>query len=528
MRLIVVVVCLITTLPPAAMEVEKEAMEKIDALFAAWNSTHTPGCSVAVDKSGEPYFRKAYGLANLDYAVPADPATQYHVASVSKQFTAAAVLLLVREGKVSLAAHPREYLPEVSALPDGITVRHLIHHTGGIRDQWDLLGLAGWRYARDRITNQDVMTMLARQRDLNFPPNSEYLYSNSGYTLLAEIVSRVSGQTFREFTNARLFQPVGMTETFFRDDFDEVVPDHAAGYVQKKAGGYALSVTNFDTAGATSLVTTPRDLVKWANLFITNDPLIDGMTTKGILADGEEISYAFGIDVSTRDDKTFISHGGSDAGYRAFLMTVPADAISIAVACNTTASPGRLSNALYRLLTDKTTESQTQPQSIPYPEAFNGDFYSSETRNLWRFRDGVATFLSFQAELLATGKRTLLIPSFGVTGEFNRTYSEVTISSPDDTAVYARVNASDDNLSPLAGAYYSEELDAVYRIRNDGGQMRLDYVKHPDVELLKVDENTLAGEVGTLEFTLDGQGRADGFTLNTFRIRNLAFRRINL
>ena len=521
MRLIVAFVCLVSSVPLAAME-------EIDQLFADWNSTHTPGCSVAIDKAGEPFFRKAYGLANLDYAVPANPGTQYHVASVSKQFTAAAVLMLVREGKVALDAHPREYLPEVSGLPDGITVRQLIHHTSGIRDQWDLLGLAGWRYSRDRITNKDVMTMLARQRDLNFPPNSEYLYSNSGYTLLAEIVERVSGHSFRAFTQTRIFEPLGMTETFFRDDFDEVVPDHAAGYVQRDEGGYALSVTNFDTAGATSLVTTPRDLVKWANLFVTNDPLVDGMTTKGVLADGEEISYAFGVDVSTRDEKTIISHGGSDAGYRAFLMTVPEDAISIAVACNTTADTGGLSNAVHGLMTGQPTEPRAQSKSIPYPDEFNGDFYDAESRNMWRFRKGVATIRAFQTELIATGKRKLSIPSIGITGEFNRTYSEVTISSSNETAVYTRVAASDADLSRLAGAYYSNELDAVYRIRTENGKAVLDYIKHPGLELLHVDTNTLSGEAGTLLFAVDDQGKPTGFTLNTFRIRNLAFRKIEI
>ena len=522
MRLIAVFVLIVSS-PSLA------ASAQFEALFTEWDSTHTPGCSAAIDRDGEPLFRKAFGMANLDHSVPADVQTRYHVASVSKQFTAAAVLILAREGKVALDAHPGTYLPAVSDLPGGISVRQLIHHTSGIRDQWDLLGLAGWRYSLDRITNKDVMTMLARQRDLNFPPNSEFLYSNSGYTLLAEIVEQVSGQSFRDFTRERIFEPVGMTRTFFRDDFGEVVPNHAAGYI-KSRNGYTLSVTNFDTVGATSLMTTPADLVKWGNLFIEGDSLVAGMTRQGVLADGEEIPYAFGVDVSIETDRTIISHGGSDAGYRAFLLSVPEDRISVAVACNVPTDTGRLSKQLYAAAAGQVppAAADKEHESLPYPDAFDGDFYSPETGLMWRFRNGVATFMAFQSELVATGKREIAMPARGITGLFNRDYSAVTITAPSGQAVYGRVAPREDDLDRFTGAYYSAELDAVYRLRRDGDSVILDYIKHPGIRLVQVDDNVFSGEVGTLTFSADDKGVPDGFILNTFRIRNLLFSRIDI
>ena len=179
-----------------------------------------------------------------------------------------------------------------------ITVRHLIHHTSGIRDQWSLLGLAGWRYSNDLITDDDVLWVLSRQKDLNFTPGERHLYSNSGYTLLAVIVSRASGKSFREFTDERIFKPLGMTNTHFRDDFTEIVKHQAYGYT-RQGGTFKLSVTNFDTAGATSLLTTAEDLAKWdanfQNPVVGGAALVAAMEERGRLNDGRDIDYASGI-----------------------------------------------------------------------------------------------------------------------------------------------------------------------------------------------------------------------------------------
>ena len=230
----------------AAQETTSES-NRVDRLFAEWDKPTSPGCAVAVMKDGRIVHERGYGMADLDHDVKISPTTVFHVASMSKQFTAAAILMLAEDGKISLDDPVRKYVPE---LPDlgPITLRQLLHHTSGLRDQWELLGLAGWRYSLDLITDADILAVLSRQKALNFPPGSKHLYSNSGYTLLAQVVKRVSGQSFRAYTSTRLFSPLGMSQTFFRDDHAEIVKQAAYGYAPSK-DGFKLSITNFDTVG---------------------------------------------------------------------------------------------------------------------------------------------------------------------------------------------------------------------------------------------------------------------------------------
>jgi CubicO group peptidase (beta-lactamase class C family) len=261
----------------------------------------------------------------------------FHVASVSKQFTATAILLLAADGKLALDDDVRKFIPELPDFGHPVTIRHLAHHTSGIRDQWDLLGLAGWRYSRDLITDDDVLQLLSRQKDVNFTPGARHLYSNSGYTLLATIVRRASGQSFRQFTTERIFKPLGMVNTHFRDNFNEVVKGQAYGYARDGAG-FRLSVTNFDTAGATSLMTTAEDLAKWNAQFdepvVGGQALLTALLTRGVLNDGRPIDYAFGISHGTYRGVPTVSHGGADAGYRAAFLRFPAQRFGVAVLCN--------------------------------------------------------------------------------------------------------------------------------------------------------------------------------------------------
>jgi CubicO group peptidase (beta-lactamase class C family) len=252
--------------PVAAQEPTAVLTAKVDAVFDRMAKPTSPGCSLAVMREGRVIYARGYGMDDLDHDVVITPSTVFHVASISKQFTAAAIALLEQDGKLSLDDDVRKYVPELPDLGPRITIRHLLHHTSGLRDQWDLLGLAGWRYSRVLITDDDVLRVMASQKALNFAPGSEFLYCNTGYTLLATVVARVSGLSFRRFTTDRLFTPLGMTRTHFRDDFGEIVKDQAYGYVP--AGDtFRLSVTNFDTAGATSLLTTVEDMARWDQNF---------------------------------------------------------------------------------------------------------------------------------------------------------------------------------------------------------------------------------------------------------------------
>ena len=189
----------------------------IDAIFEPWNRADSPGCTVGAIRDGRFVFRKGYGMANLDYAIPNSPAMVYYVGSVSKQFTAAAIALLAQEGRISLDDPVRRHITELPDYGTPMTLRHLVHHTSGLRDIYTLMSLGGIRM-EDVFPDEDALALIARQRALNFAPGEDYLYSNSGYWLLGQIVERVTGESLREYARRAIFEPLGMSRTHFHDD----------------------------------------------------------------------------------------------------------------------------------------------------------------------------------------------------------------------------------------------------------------------------------------------------------------------
>lgn len=265
--------------------------EQVDEIFAAFNNSETPGAAVAVVKDGKIIFKKGYGLANLEYDIPVTPATIFHIASVSKQFTVFSILLLEKEGRLSLDDDIRKYIPEVPDFGRKITLRHLANHTSGLRDQWNLLAMGGWRLD-DVITKDHVLKLVSKQKDLNFEPGAEYSYSNTGFTLLAEVVARVSGKSFAEFTEERIFEPLGMDNTLFYDDHEKIVKNRAYSY-HTDSTGYKKSVLSYANVGATSLFTTVEDLSLWAMNFsnpkVGDTTIFNKMNTPAVLNDGKKI-----------------------------------------------------------------------------------------------------------------------------------------------------------------------------------------------------------------------------------------------
>lgn len=341
--------CLIVASCAAQSPSYEKPEAKVDAIFAKMDTTVSPGCALSVIRDHRIVYERGYGMADLDHNVPITPASVFHVASMSKQFTAASILLLAQEGKLSLDDPARKYVPELPDFGTPVTIRELLHHTSGLRDQWDLLGLSGWRYSQDLITDGDVLYVVSHQKELNFAPDSKFSYSNTGYTVLAQIVSRVSGQSLREFTAARIFVPLGMKNTHFRDDHAELVKNMAYGYAPAKET-FRLSVTNFDTGGATSLLTTAEDLAQWDENFynprVRGPSLVHDLQVQGHLNSGELIDYAAGLVIGKYRGLVTVDHGGADAGYRADLLRFPDQHFSVACLCNlSTANP----SDLYRL-----------------------------------------------------------------------------------------------------------------------------------------------------------------------------------
>ncbi|MEM1119230.1 MAG: serine hydrolase domain-containing protein, partial [Bacteroidota bacterium] len=309
---------------------------KVAQLFAAYDQPNSPGASVAVVQNGEIVYKAGFGSANLEYDIPNIPSTVFHIASISKQFTTFAIAQLVDKGQINLDDDIRKYLPEVPDFGKTITIRHLAHHTSGMRDQWNLLALGGWRLD-DVITTEHVLKLVAKQKVLNYQPGEEYLYCNTGFTLMGEIVARVTEQSFADYCAKNIFEPLEMSNTLFYDDHEKIVKNRAYSYGPGK-DGFTKRVLSYANAGATSLFTTVEDLSKWAlnfeNTKVGNDHIMQMMHTKGILNDGEEITYALGQNISQYKGLNRVSHGGADAGYRTYLARFPDQKISVIVFSN--------------------------------------------------------------------------------------------------------------------------------------------------------------------------------------------------
>lgn len=309
----------------------------VDKVFDAWRSTNGPGCAVGVARNGTMLFERGYGMANLETDTPISPGSIFHVASVSKQFTAMSIMLLDHDGKLSVDDNIRKYLPEIPDYGTPITIRHLMTHTSGLRDQWNLIALSRGRFEENRITEADVMDIVPRQTALNFTPGAEYIYSNTGFTLLGVIVKRVSGKSLKDFADERIFKPLGMTHTHFHDDYTMLVRGRTSAY-SPRGSTWAVSIPNFDVYGATSLFTTVGDLLKWeANLdapTVGDRTLIGRMEAPTILTNGDTSTYGFGIISGMYRGQRVVEHNGADAGYRSYAGRFPQSGLGIAVLCN--------------------------------------------------------------------------------------------------------------------------------------------------------------------------------------------------
>src|SRR6478735_5226625 len=323
---------------PAAQSAIAPAPEKaVDDIFAKWSAS-TPGCAVGVALGGKPVLVKAYGMADLEHDVRNTPDTIFEAGSVSKQFTAMAVLLLAKEGKLSIDDPVRKYVPELPDYKVPLTIRHMLNHTSGLRDWGSVESIAGWPRTTREYTHSHVLDIVSRQKSLNFTPGDHYSYSNTGYNLAAIIVSRVSGMPFAEFEQKRIFQPLGLTHTSWRDDHTRIVKGRAIAY-EEQNGEYHTLMPFENVHGNGGLLTTVGDLLKWNENFVNatvgDAALLRMMETPGQFNDGKPQAYAFGLMVDDYRGVRNIDHSGSTAGYRAHLNRFPDSRTSVAVLCNT-------------------------------------------------------------------------------------------------------------------------------------------------------------------------------------------------
>jgi len=549
--------CLIVSmaigLTSARADEAQDRSAQVDSLFKAWDKPASPGCALSIMKDGQIVYARGYGMADLEHDVKITPASVFHVASVSKQFTAASVLMLASEGKVSLDDEVRKYVPQLPDFGVPITIRHLIHHTSGLRDQWDLLGIAGWRYSLDLITDGDVLSVLSRQKQLNFAPGSKHLYSNTGFTLLAQIVKNVSGQSFRAFTRDRIFLPLGMTHTHFRDNHAEIVQDIAYGY-KRTGDGFELSIPNFDTVGATSLLTTVEDLARWDENFYSHilggAALAAQLEDRGRLNDGTSLNYAGGLEINRYRGQKIVEHSGGDAGYRAHLARFPDQHFSVALTCNIAeAAPAvlarriadiYLANALATrganlsaVLAPQPGEEQLARWVGLYTERDEGDrvFVVTSSNGKLQGNIGVYGRASTMDAIGADRFRYPINPRTEVAFEEGKAGGPAEVTTYLDGRKahhYVRVppyNPSDSELQQFAGTYRADEVDMPYEVVVKGRQLSVRSLKTRDVTLMPVTADLFDGGGMRVRFTRNAEGAVSGALLSTFRVYDMRFER---
>jgi CubicO group peptidase (beta-lactamase class C family) len=336
-----------------APEAAGDPSARVDDLFARFAETPSPGCAVAVVERGRVVLARGYGLADLEARTPITPRTVFEIASISKQFTAASVLLLAERGRLSLDDDVRRYLPELPRYDATITLRHLIHHTGGLPSYIDLLRLSGKHY-QDVTTDADALAALAGEPRLEFRPGTAFKYSDTGYFLLSLVVRRVTGETLREFAAENLFAPLGMSDTQILDDSTRRIPRRAAAYSPATGGGFQREESNWEQTGDGAVNTTVLDLARWDGNFysgaVGGQALVDAMMTPGSLAGGRPLSYAGGLFLDRFQGLRRVRHAGNWGGYSAELMRLPDRGLSVITLCNvSSADPTGLSERVAEL-----------------------------------------------------------------------------------------------------------------------------------------------------------------------------------
>ncbi len=530
----------------------REKAEKVDALFRQWDSEDKPGAAAAVVYNGEMVYSRGFGQANLEYNIPNTPETIYHIASISKQFTVYAILLLEQQGELSIDDDIRSHIPEVPDFGHTITLRHLANHTSGMRDQWNLLGMAGWRLD-DVITKEHILRYTGRQKELNFLPGEQYLYSNTGFTLLGEVAARVSGMSFNEFAKKNIFEPLGMENTFFYDDHEKIVPNRAYSYYSDHNNGYKKRVLSYANAGATSLFTTVEDLSRWAVFLNRPDeekiPLVEAMNEKAVLNNGDTFGGALGQFVDEHKGLNRIQHGGADAGYRTFMGRFPDHDFAVIVFSNYASfNPAQYAMQIADIYLDDFVDSSgpkplydiadyltLDPADLEKYEGHYVNHHNATTRN-FIIRNGILTYSTgnLRAPLVPVEEDLFHLPGTQTTVRFTNMDGQMKASvEPSQTpAEFVRetpVDYSDYELERFTGDYFSEELQTTYSVVLEEGSLIARHLRTGDINLQPVSENLFRGDtwhISRIAFE-EEDGSITGFRASSGRVWNLLFERIS-
>jgi CubicO group peptidase (beta-lactamase class C family) len=511
------------------------AWEKFTKAYVA----PAPGCAAAVSLNGDVVFEKAFGLADLEHNVPNTTQTIFESGSVAKQFTAAALVLLQQEGKLSIDDPVRKYIPELPDYGVPLTIRHLLNHTSGLRDWGTVLSLTGVGRG-DRVINQDLaLDVITHQRALDFTPGSEYSYSNSGYNLAAIIVERVSKQKFPAFVEERLFKPLGMKNSSWRDDYQRIVPNRAQAYARQGNGPWRLNMPFMNVYGNGGMLTTVGDWMKWNAMLDSQSlgaPLVAALETRGVLNDGRKIAYALGLTVDTYKGLKDVSHGGATAGYQTFLARYPDNKVSVGVMCNGT-SPG--AGGIAASITDEIfgpfpQTAKAEPPKVSEDELkkFVGVWRNEKTHTPARFvvENGVSRWSG--ARLVPMGGGQFTVGDNQLRFTFDKDGKPLFAETVDSDGEVRRFAPEKEwaptpaELASFKGDWFSEEAGATFTIVVDADKLFLKQRPATSLQMQPIYKDHFAVQGPVVWFTRDKNGKVDGMHVGASRMRDMPFVRV--
>jgi len=547
-------VCLIAlafvaALPRTSLSQDAATLERrVDSLFSDFTKSVSPGAAVVVIRDGQAVFRKGYGYADLEHRVPITTSSVFDVASVSKQFTGLAVSMLVDQGKIGLKDDIRKYIPELYAFDPPITIEHLLHHTSGLRDWPGMLTLAGWNPG-DIISFDHILRFAFAQKTRNFVSGAEHTYSNTNYNLLAETVARVTGKSFRSWTDSNIFAPLGMRASHFRVDIGEVFPNRVWSYGRARDSSWAILSNGLLAQGSSSLFTTADDLAKWLVNFSTRtvggNSAVDRMLAHTKLNNGSELQYGFGVVVDDWRGLRMITHNGGWAGFSTYVVWFPEIRGGVVMLANTPVNADALGLALSSMffashLAPPTVAQTSKSEKVDVAPALLDEYAAVYKLGPGWYvrirREGRELRTQATAEpespMVAVSPTVFRVPDYG-----NRTMTFVRDSAgkisgllyegtPGRSSPRVRNTERPLDLNDYLGDYESDELSVRYNVFVRDGNLMIGNFRRGSFRLTRAFGDDFRSQTITLEFERDASGRVIGFLANAGeRNRNIRFAR---
>ena len=527
----------------APISAPDDQQQRIDAIFASYDRPNSPGCAIGVIQAGNFVYRKAFGMGSIELGVPLTPQSVFYMGSVSKQFTAASVVLAAELGLLSLDDDVRKYLPEIPDYGHTITLRQMLHHTSGFRDFLDLLELSG-RHAADLHSKAELIDLIVRQMGLNNVPGEKFLYSNTNYFLLGEVLKRATGKTLAKFADENIFRPLGMEHTRFYDDRTVILPGRVSAYDRAADGRFNVDwSTNFETVGAGGLMSSVDDLLMWDRNFYTNTlgkgTLLKELQSPGFLNNGKQISYALGLALDTYRGLPIVEHSGALFGYRAGILRFPQQQFTVICLCNlATASMTNLSHRVADVFLEDKFQPGAEAKLPPAghfadPSPFAGRYLDTQNHFLYSFTVVDGNLMAWGEKLPRIGANQFKDLGNGtITFEDSPGGRKATLVMDGQTFFDGRkiedLHLSERAIRLFTGSFRSKELDATYHLSAQDGSLVLRVNWEPQSVLSPVARDEFeSGDFGTLVFHRDADHRIRGFSLFTVNARNIAFEKID-